>query len=287
MTKRPKTLNRLQHLITDWEQESGLPVRRLNLRVASMMLAGALGRIVDEDEAPIFLARGGVAMELRAGDKARATRDVDLLLRGDAVSLVLHLDAAFSESYEEFSFERDEPQPLKLRPHVRRVHVKVAFRSKPFMTMVVEIAPPDAGDEAMEALTGHNLSTIGLEGPGTIPVLAVPWQVAQKLHAVTEPPLRDGAPNRRYWDLVDLQLLQSLTVGRLSQVKDACVLTFAARKQHSWPPRITVYPEWAELYEAMATDLGMPITDVSDAVEVVHGFIDQIDSADGSHYRTE
>ena len=40
--KRPKTVNRLQRLITDWERDSGLPVRRLNLRVASMMLAGAL-----------------------------------------------------------------------------------------------------------------------------------------------------------------------------------------------------------------------------------------------------
>lgn len=38
--KRPKTVNRLQQLITEWERESGQPVRRLNLRVASMMLAG-------------------------------------------------------------------------------------------------------------------------------------------------------------------------------------------------------------------------------------------------------
>jgi hypothetical protein len=28
--KRPKTINRLQRLITDWERDSGLPVRRLN-----------------------------------------------------------------------------------------------------------------------------------------------------------------------------------------------------------------------------------------------------------------
>jgi hypothetical protein len=34
--KRPKTVNRLQQLITEWERESGQPVRRLNLRVASI-----------------------------------------------------------------------------------------------------------------------------------------------------------------------------------------------------------------------------------------------------------
>lgn len=39
---------------TNREQDSGLPVRRLNLRVASMMLAGALARVLDDDGAPVF-----------------------------------------------------------------------------------------------------------------------------------------------------------------------------------------------------------------------------------------
>jgi hypothetical protein len=208
--KRPKTVNRLQRLITEWERESGQPVRRLNLRVASMMLAGALRRAVDDDGAVVFVTRGGVAMELRAGEKARVTGDVDLILRGDPESLLAHLDASLAEDYEEFSFERNEPQPLELRPHVRRIRVKVAFRSKPFMTLVVEVAPVEAGGDEIEEIPAHNLNTIGLDGPDVIPVLAVRWQIAQKLHAVTEPPLRPGG-NPRYWDLVDLQLLQALT----------------------------------------------------------------------------
>jgi hypothetical protein len=87
--KRPKTVNRLQQLITEWERESGQPVRRLNLRVASMMLAGALRRAVDDDGAVVFVTRGGVAMELRAGEKARVTGDVDLVLRGDPESTTM------------------------------------------------------------------------------------------------------------------------------------------------------------------------------------------------------
>ncbi len=57
--KRPKTINRLQRLITDWEGDSGLPVRRLNLRVASMMLAGALARSIDDEGSPIGPPKGG------------------------------------------------------------------------------------------------------------------------------------------------------------------------------------------------------------------------------------
>lgn len=275
--KRPKTVNRLQRLITDWEGDSGLPVRRLNLRVASMMLAGALARSIDDDGEPVFLTRGGVAMELRAGEKARGTRDVDFVLRGDPASLLAHLDAAFAEDYEEFSFERDEPEPLELRPQVSRVRVKTAFRTKPFMTVVVEVAPVEAGGEDMEHLPAHDLIAVGLDGPSAIPVLAMPWQIAQKLHAVTEPPLRPDGENPRYWDLIDLQILEAMQSTGLAPVKDACVRTFDARAQQPWPPLVTIYPDWPERYGAMARSLDMPVTDVNEAVEIVHDFIRRID----------
>jgi hypothetical protein len=277
--KRPKTVNRLQRLITEWERESGQPVRRLNLRVASMMPAGALRRAVDDDGAIVFATRGGVAMELRAGEKARVTGDVDLVLRGDPESLLAHFDASLADDYEEFSFERNEPQPLELRPHVRRIRVKVAFRTKPFMTLVVEVAPVEAGGDEIEEIAAHDLSTIGLDGPDIIPVLAVRWQIAQKLHAVTEPPLRPGGENLRYWDLIDLQLLQALTGENLAPVKDACQRIFAARGQQPWPPHITTYPDWGDRYTTMASSLDMPITDLDEAVEVVHALIHAIDAS--------
>ena len=277
--KRPKTVNRLQQLITEWERESGQPVRRLNLRVASMMLAGALRRAVDDDGAVVFVTRGGVAMELRAGEKARVTGDVDLVLRGDPESMLAHLDASLAEDYEEFSFERNEPQLLELRPHVRRTRVKVAFRTKPFMTLVVEIAPVEAGGDEIEEIAAHDLSTIGLDGPDIIPVLAIRWQIAQKLHAVTEPPLRPGGENPRYWDLIDLQLLQALAGANLAPVKDACQRIFAARGRQSWPPQITTYPDWGDRYTSMASSLDMPITDLNEAVEVIHALIQAIDTS--------
>jgi hypothetical protein len=55
-------------------------------------------------------------MELQMDEKAGVTWDVDVILRGDLDSLLGHLDTAFAKNYEEFAFERDEPQPLELRP---------------------------------------------------------------------------------------------------------------------------------------------------------------------------
>jgi hypothetical protein len=103
-------------------------------------------------------------------------------------------------------------------------------------------------------------------------------QIAQKLHAVTEPPLRPGGEKPRYWDLIDLQLLRALTGANLAPVKDACQRIFGARGQQSWPPQITTYPAWATANTTMASSLDMPITDLNEAVEVVHALIHAIDA---------
>ncbi len=90
--------------------------------------------------------------------------------------------------------------------------------------------------------------------------------IAQKLHAVAEPPLRPGGESPRYRDLIDLQLLQALTGENLAPVKDACQRIFAARGQQLWPPYITTYPDWNDRYTTMASSLDMPITDLDEAV---------------------
>lgn len=47
--------------------------------------------------------------------------------------------------------------------------------------------------------------------------------------------------------------------------------------QQTWPPHITTYPDWSDRYTTMASSLDMPITDLDEAVNVIHAFIDAID----------
>jgi hypothetical protein len=112
-----------------------------------------------------------------------------------------------------------------------------------------------------------------------VPVLALRWQIAQKLHAVSEAPLQGGGENVRFWDLIDLQLLEAVTNGELTIIRDACEETFALRGQHTWPPEITVYPSWGESYAAMAHNMEMPITEVEEGVAAVTAFIARIEEA--------
>ena len=59
--------------------------------------------------------------------------------------------------------------------------------------------------------------------------MTVPWQIAQKLHAVTSV-LGEGRVNDRAHDLVDLQLLEGLLPPtELSSTRSACIAVFVAR----------------------------------------------------------
>jgi nucleotidyltransferase AbiEii toxin of type IV toxin-antitoxin system len=272
--KRPKTKARLDQLITQWQKDSGVAVGRLNLRITAMMLAGALARVVDPDGGAVFAIKGGIAMELWMGGWARATRDIDLVLRGAPDQIAEHLDAAFRESYNGFTFRRGEIDHLPARPSVTKVKVQISFAGRVLSSAHVEIAPLDTGEEEFVTIPAAKLDPVGLDGPDFVLVLDARWQIAQKLHAVTERS-EDGRENPRFRDLIDLQLLEALDRD-LASVRDACERVFAARAQQSWPPDLVVQPSWRAGYAALATELEFDVTDVERAAAAVRVYIERI-----------
>lgn len=268
---------RLEQLITQWQKDSGQPVGRLNLRIAAMMLAGALARVTDPNGEGVFATKGGIAMELRLGERARATRDVDIVIRGDPEDLAELLDAGLREPYQGFTFSRGVIDDLPTRPHVKKTRVQVMFAGRPLTSLQLEIAPLDTGEEEFTTMPAPSLGAVGLAGPDVILVLSDRWQIAQKLHAVTEH-FAEGRENPRFRDLIDRQLLEAFAPD-LSSVREACERVFAARAQHTWPPELTAQPSWTTAYEAMARELDFAVTDVSEAVEAVRSYIDRLAGA--------
>jgi hypothetical protein len=258
-------------------KDSGQPVARLNLRIAAMMLAGALARVTDAEGEGVFATKGGIAMELRLGDRARATRDVDIVMRGDADELANLIDAGLREPYEGFTFRRGAIDDLPTRPHVKKTRVQVSFAGRSLTSLQLEIAPLDTGDEEFTALPGPSLGAVGLSGPDVVVVLADRWQIAQKLHAVTET-FPDGRENPRFRDLIDLQLLEAFE-SDLPRVREACERVFAARNQHAWPPTLVAQQSWGDAYEVMALTLDFAVADVDGAVRAVRSFIERIAAA--------
>src|SRR5262245_59018035 len=72
-----------------------------------MIMAGVLERATTADS-PLFIVKGGVALELRLRDRARATKDIDIVLRNPTADLADSLEQALTgEPYQWASAIRD------------------------------------------------------------------------------------------------------------------------------------------------------------------------------------
>jgi len=159
-------------------------------------------------------------MRLRA--KGRATRDIDLVVDGaEAANAVAALRDALEDTYQGFAF-RVKGDPHVMRNDAVRVEVAIEYRGRGWGTIQVDLSPGEAGETEVELVEPLDLAPFGLETPAPLPCLSLRYQIAQKIHAMTEPALDDGTSNERFRDLVDLLFMKELagdlvdirTVGR-------------------------------------------------------------------------
>jgi hypothetical protein len=104
----------------------------------------------------------------------------------------------------------------------------------------------------------------GLPQPGPVRVLPLQHQVAQRIHACTEP------GSSRAHDLVDLQLMEPHLADDL--VAHTCERLFRFRKQHTWPPVLSVDEAWEEDYLVAAEGLEV-LPDVHAAASWLNGYV--------------
>lgn len=271
--KTPAQKSHLERLVAHYGKLSGIAPARVRRWLSVMVLLGALDRVRESD--PAFLLKGGVAIELRLQGQARATKDVDLVFFGDPEDLEEDLDQAFAEPYSEFGFRREEITTGG-GGRFQRLDVRLLFRGRSWGTLRLEIAGPDSPATDGEAVPALLIDEFGISGPETIRCLSLRYQIAQKLHAVTE--RFNDRDNERFRDLIDLIVCRDL-VEEMEPVKEACLDTFAARGEHSWPPELLIPEGWAEPYAALAEEMGFPVSDVEGAATHVRELIATIDAA--------
>ncbi len=274
--RTPTRLNHLQRLADEYGRAHGIAADRTRRWLSVVGFAGAL-EAVALDDAPRFLIKGGTSMELRLGLGARTTTDVDVVFRGDPEVMLDALEEAFEQPYGSFSFRRKGPVEEIRDTGSRRLQVQVEFAEKPWQTLQLEVAQPEA-DEPELVPVAISIADFKLEGPDRVACLSLRYQIAQKIHAVTERP--EDRDNLRYWDLIDLILLRELLDAELSVVREACVKTFQLRGTHPWPPQLDILDGWREPYAATAAEIEADLPEeVEAAAEEVRAFIAAIEAA--------
>lgn len=165
---------------------------------------------------------------------SRATKDVDGLVRGELDRFITELDEALDEPWGPLRLERAAIEVISVPDRVvkpRRFDILVKLNGVTWRRIKVEIAADEAGaGRFVEYIVAPTLAGFGLPTPETLAVLSLRYQIAQKIHAGTDPHSPPEIVNDRARDLVDLLLLKELCEGTgeptPEQISDAVVDVF-------------------------------------------------------------
>ncbi len=232
---------------------------------------------------PDGVAKGGSALKLRFGTHGfRATRDLDAARRGGIADFERILGERLRAGWNGFSGtvapgRRARPRGVPGEYVMQPFEVRLSYNGKSWCTVELEVGHDEIGDADdpeffLSPDVASMFETLGLPKPSPVPLMPIPFQIAQKLHGAT------GPGSRRAHDLVDLQLILARGEPDWKRTREICVRLFAYRKQQTWPPTIAVGTDWESLYAAQSANVPVLPT-VEEAVAWTQRLVERIDAA--------
>jgi len=212
-----------------------------------------------------LLLKGGFAMVLRFGARARTTRDIDLAVDERAPDPTAMQTAAAATLGDFFEFQVGIGETLRVTaPTVvtYRHSVSSFLDGRPFEAFHVDLSSgnPVVGRPSRLPSTGL-LDFAGLGG--SVRCISRSQQFAEKIHALTLP----RSDNSRTHDLVDLMLLLDGGPAPWRTVRTAVDEIFEARRTHPVPAALPDPPaSWMTAYTHSAADSGVTQRNVVEAM---------------------
>ncbi|MBN9617258.1 MAG: nucleotidyl transferase AbiEii/AbiGii toxin family protein [Acidobacteriales bacterium] len=244
---------------------------RLRRWVSFLALCGVLERAVSEGILDTYYLKGGVAMELRYAEAARATKDIDIGISGNRGDRLMVFRDATALGFDDFTFQL-KGKPLNMdKVDAVRLELAVRYRTRAWQTIEVDLGSSGEGavDFVKPAIPG--LAAMGLRVPSPVRCLNLSEQVAQKLHACTGPYSQGRAR-----DVLDILLVDLLGRLDITTVRLAAKQVFIQRATHDFPPSSRIPADWHSELEALANELGYPAISAAE-IEVRFGaFVDLV-----------
>jgi len=296
--KEPTSARVLNDWVARAQSDMGVESGRLGWLIASTIVIAALQRAVDEVGRSRFLLKGGTYLQHRLEWSSRPTRDVDGLIRGDVDEFLASLDEILRLPWGPVTIARSEIEIIDSPVRVikpRRFDIKLLLKGVIWRKIQVEIASDEGGAAAeQDDLPAPSLSHFGLPSPDHLVGIALRFQIAQKLHACSDPHNPPEEINDRARDVIDLLLMQDLmqTEGfpGVLELKDACVAIFVARAQEAeklsrapriWPCVLLAHSHWEDDYRHAAEATNVHLS-LAEAVAAINNWILEIDESGSS-----
>jgi hypothetical protein len=265
----------LEARLASSSRETGVDLNRLRRRAVFERILVRL----DDAQRGRWVLKGGMALEIRWRDRARATRDLDLATRdhvshADGLRTVLAATLGCDPQGDWFQFMVGSARALTAdaagRPGWRfPVEARLAGRQFAKVTVDVVVRGEEIGGTERLPLLGV-LAFAGL--PTTsIDVVNPNQHFAEKLHALTQ--TYGERPNTRTRDLVDLLMLVEDGLQPTSGLYADVRHVFAVRDAHELPADIPdPPPHWSEAYPILAAALDLEAKTIDRAMTELRAF---------------
>jgi hypothetical protein len=264
---------------------------RLSWLVASTLVTAVLQRVIGETGTSRFLLKGGALLQHRLGGLARATQDVDGIVCGDIETFIADMDRALGEPWGPITFSHGNIEVIEVPTKIikpRRFDVSLSLRGKTWRRISVDISPDEGkATNTPESFSVPSLDGLGLPTPDQLVGIAMSYQIAQKVHAATEPHDPPAFVNERARDAVDLLLLKTLVESGnpdsqtiLSAIQDifaarATETEMLNRSPRNWPVRLSALPGWYDDYSIAAAQVGIRQT-LDETVQILNEWLDAL-----------
>ena len=202
------------------------------------------------------VVKGGTSLKFRYDDKmTRITSDLDTAWSESLDSFLKDVGGKLKEGWNGFKgelqiLEQANPRRVPFDYVMQPCSVRLNYLGKTWRVVDLEIGHNEIGDaDAYDVVPvpktiADLAASLAFPALGDIRVMKLEYQVAQKLHGVTE------ARSKRAHDLIDLQLIDSLHRLDLVRTGEICRQLFRYRRKQPWPPTVTQNENWAEIYSA-------------------------------------
>lgn len=237
------------------EQTTEAGLSRLRKRVAFERLLARLVAVAPD----AWVLKGGFALELRLGNRARSTRDVDVdwrLASAEVGALLREATDLDLDDYFEFTVERGSLGD-DLDGGGERWAVDAIVAGRLFERVAIDIGF-DEPILAPDTVASSELLAFAGVPPTMVRAIAIEQHLAEKLHAYTRI-YASGRTSSRVKDLVDVDVIANTTVIDAAELREAVDATFERRGTHPVPPVLPPPPaDWAPGWRRLAADVPVP-----------------------------
>ena len=275
MDGMPKSRAALERAIVRYAGNDAVRANELAVAFANAIVAQMVGAGV---------VKGGTSLKFRYDDKmTRVTSDLDTAWSESLDSFLKDVGGKLKEGWNGFKgelqiLEQANPRRVPFDYVMQPCSVRLSYLGKAWRVVDLEIGHNEIGDaDAYDVVPvpkaiADLAASLAFPALGDIRVMKLEYQVAQKLHGVTE------ARSKRAHDLIDLQLIDSLHRLDFVRIGEICRQLFRYRRKQPWPPTVVKNEKWAEIYSVQKGNLPVLPT-VDEAIAWANALIARIANA--------